>query len=75
MVLAMGDIISPVLTATFWLSSGGNAALIAKFMGPASGPSGADRTQVGPCWPHELCYLGLVLQTNFSVKGPAIGRP
>ena len=21
------------------------------------GPSGADRTQVGP-WPHELCYLG-----------------
>ena len=23
-----------------------------------TGPSGADRTQVGPCWPHELCYLG-----------------
>ena len=30
-------------------------------MGPTWGPSGADRTQVGPCWPHELCYLG-----NFS---------
>ena len=32
--------------------------LIARFMGPTWGPSGADRTQVGPCWPHELCYLG-----------------
>ena len=31
---------------------------IAKFMGPTWGPSGADRTQVGPCWPHELCYQG-----------------
>ena len=31
--------------------------LIARFMGPTWGPSGADRTQVGPCWPHELCYL------------------
>ena len=29
-------------------------------MGPTWGPSGADRTQVGPCWPHELCYLGCV---------------
>ena len=27
-------------------------------MGPTWGPSGADRTQVGPCWPNELCYLG-----------------
>ena len=33
-------------------------SLIARFMGPTWGPSGADRTQVGPCWPHELCYLG-----------------
>ena len=32
--------------------------LIAKFVGPIWGPSGAERTQVGPCWPHELCYLG-----------------
>ena len=23
------------------------------------GPSGDDRTQVSPCWPHELCYLGM----------------
>ena len=27
-------------------------------MGPTWGPSGADRTQVGPCWPHGPCYLG-----------------
>ena len=32
--------------------------LIARFVGPTWGPSGADRTQVGPCWPHELCSLG-----------------
>ena len=29
-----------------------------RFVGPAWGPSGADRTQVAPCWPHELYYLG-----------------
>ena len=29
-----------------------------RFMGPTWDPSGADRTQVGPCWPHELCHLG-----------------
>ena len=34
-------------------------SLIAWFMGPALGPSGADRTQV-PCWPNELCYLGYI---------------
>ena len=28
-------------------------------MGPTWGPSGTDRAQVGPCWPHELCYQGL----------------
>ena len=32
--------------------------LIARFMVPTWGPSGADRTQVGPMLPHELCYLG-----------------
>ena len=36
-------------------------ALIARFVGPTWGPSGADRTQVGPCWPHELCYLGVIM--------------
>ena len=36
-------------------------SLIARSTGPTWGPSGADRTQVGPCWPHEPCYLGLVV--------------
>ena len=36
------------------------ATLIARFMGLTWGPPGADRTQVGPCWPHELSYLGAV---------------
>ena len=34
------------------------ATLIARFMGPTWDPPGTDRTQVGPCWPHESCYLG-----------------
>ena len=34
-------------------------AQIARFMGPTWGPSGADRTQVGPMVAHELCYLGV----------------
>ena len=32
--------------------------LIARFVGLTWGPSGSDRTQVGPMLPHELCYLG-----------------
>ena len=32
--------------------------LIARLMGPTWGPSGADRTQVGPMLPHEPCFLG-----------------
>ena len=32
-------------------------SLIARFMGLTWGPSGTDRTQVDPCWPHEHCYL------------------
>ena len=32
--------------------------LIARFKGPTWGPPGADRTQVGPCWPHERWCLG-----------------
>ena len=35
-------------------------SLIAKFMGLTWGRPGSDRTQVGPCWPHELCYLGII---------------
>ena len=33
-------------------------SLITKFMGPTWGPPDADRTQIGPCSPHESCYLG-----------------
>ena len=33
-------------------------SLVTRFMGSTWGPSGADRTQVGPCSPHELCYMG-----------------
>ena len=29
-----------------------------KVHGPTLGPSGADRTQVGPMLPHDVCYLG-----------------
>ena len=46
--------------------------LIAKFMGPTWGPSGADRIQVGPCWPQELCYLGRFCQWLGMVS--AIGK-
>ena len=40
-------------TDPFWSTS-----LIARFMGSTWGPSGADRTQMGPMWAHEICYLG-----------------
>ena len=45
-------------------------SLIARFMGPTWGPSGADRTQVGPCWPHELCYLGWINDYSISSASP-----
>ena len=32
--------------------------LITRFMGPSWGPPGSCRPQVGPCRPHEPCYLG-----------------
>ena len=47
--------------------------LIARFMGPTWGPSGADRTQVGPCWPHKLCYLGSQLgEERLTVYPPSL---
>ena len=42
-----------------WTACGEALSLVARFMGPTWGPSGADRTQVAPCWSHELCHLGL----------------
>ena len=55
-----------LLSATIHISppSFSAAALIARFMGPTWGPSGADRTQVGSCWPHESCYLGGLDRTS-----------
>ena len=37
--------------------------LIARFMGPTWGPSGADRTQVGPMLAHEFLLYGTLHQT------------
>ena len=35
-----------------------------KFMGPTWGPPGSYRPQMGPCWPHEPCYQGDLLNTT-----------
>ena len=49
--------------------------LIARLVGPTWGPSGAGRTQVAPCWPHELCYLGLFDDWSAShLSSPLIPR-
>ena len=51
-------------------------SLIARFMGPTWGLSGADRTQVGPCWPHEHCYLGCyAYQCSWYIEGEARWPP
>ena len=42
---------------------------IARFMGPTWDPPGANRTQVGPCWPHEPCYQGRHQQTPWFQCG------
>ena len=41
-------------------------AQIANFMGPTWGPSGADRTQVGPMLAHEPCYVGTASETHIK---------
>ena len=33
---------------------------ITKFMGPTWGPPGSCRPQMGPCWPYEPCYQGIL---------------
>ena len=40
---------------------------IARFTGPTWGPSGSCRPQMGPCWPHEPCYQGIV-SVGASIK-------
>ena len=37
---------------------------ITRFMGPTWGPPGSCRPQMGPCWSHEPCYQGFLLQLN-----------
>ena len=54
--LQTSNVSQPIMYAVDWWNMGNvfvllplkNAALIARFMGPTWGPSGADRTQVGP---------------------------
>ena len=51
------------------------ASLIARFMGPTWGPSGADRTQVGPMLAlNKPCYLGWSLALQ-ALAGIPIERP
>ena len=45
------------------ISTKANTTLIARFMGPTWGPSGPTGPWWAPCWPHELCYLGIQLCT------------
>ena len=45
-----------IIKAGCWVS---RLSLLARLMGPKWDPPGADRTQVGPCWPHEPCYLSI----------------
>ena len=55
--------------------STGNSPLIARFMGPTWGPVGPRWV---PCWPHELCYLGLYVITlhgnAFRITDPLWGE-
>ena len=44
-------------------------SLIARFMGPTLGPSGADRTQVGPMLAPRTLLSGLALSTSLYLLG------
>ena len=55
-------------TYKHWITS-----LIAGLMGSTWGPPGDDRTQVGPCWPHEPCYLGVFVGGTHARWGCALG--
>ena len=50
------------------------SSLIARFMGPTWGPSGADRPQWAPCWPHELCYLGWYWPNSLRIFQPGVKK-
>ena len=41
---------------------------IARFMGPTWGPLGPVGPRWVPCWPHESCYRGYVLDRSLSLS-------
>ena len=50
-------------------------SLIARMMGPTWAPLGPTGPRWAQCWPHELCYLGLLIpawDTCFSHQSPHI---
>ena len=49
-----------------------NASLIARFMGPTWGPSGADRTQVGPMLAPWTSLSGLSTWRNLDIICPVL---
>ena len=52
----VGRLVGTRFHGVFWLFPESKPSQIARFMRPTWGPPGADRTQVGPWWPHEPCY-------------------
>ena len=42
------------------------------FTRPTWGPPGFCRPQLGPCWPHELCYQGLWSLLSSSLLSPLL---
>ena len=65
-------------TSGWWRFSGFcyiAVAVTTRFMRPTWGQPGADRTQVGPCWPHEPCYLGASAFTNLHMGIPFLATP
>ena len=46
--------------------------LIARFMGPTWGPSGAEGPRWAPCWPLEVCYLSHFHIFYFDANVPEV---
>ena len=51
---------------SLWALLLGEPTLIARFMGPTWGPSGADRTHVGPIWAPWTLLSGLLLGEQYQ---------
>ena len=50
-------------------------SLIARFMGPTWGPSGADRTQMGPMWALWTLLSGVVTVATEKMPGVGVTKP